>query len=300
MDVKTLRYFLAVAREGSLTAASKTLFLTQPALSRQIRNLEDELGRQLFVRRGHRMELTSDGARLRDRAREIVELVEYTAEEMTRNDDAEVSGIVHIAANETRVVYEVARVADHVHAAHPGITFDLTTGDQDALEGILDKGLADFGVFMQPSDLSGYHTLRIPGRDVWGVVIRADHELAAKETVGPHDIRGLPAILSKQAINDELTLNEFASWLETDRKKIQVIATTDLTRNSLPFVMRGMGILFTIEGLAECSERTGLVFRPLSPPLTSKVDLAWKRHRSLSPAAAAFLAEAERLWQDVA
>lgn len=295
MDVKALRYFLAVANEGNLTAAAKSLYLTQPSLSRQIKELERELGCDLFVRHSHSMELTQQGVFLRERAREIVAMVERTTDAF-RQTEEDISGTVHIAANESRSMYEVARAADYARRRYPGLTFRITTGDE-IVRDQLDKGLADFGVFIQPADLSAYHVVRIPGVDVWGVVMRDDHPLAEKTSVTADDVIDYPAIVSPQASNESYSVNEFTMWFGDRFSRLQVSMTTDLTRNALPFVKRRFGLLYTVEGMAECSPRTGLAFRPLSPGLSSPSDLAWKRHRKLTPAAAAFLSVAEELWQ---
>ena len=294
MDVKALRYFLAVANEGNLTAAAKSLYLTQPSLSRQIKELERELGCDLFVRHSHSMELTQQGVFLRQRAREIVEMVERTTDAF-RQTEEDVTGTVHIAANESRSMYEVARAADYARRKYPGLTFRVSTGDE-IVRDLLDKGLADFGVFIQPADLSAYHAVRILGADVWGVVMRDDHPLAEKESVTADDVIGYPAIVSPQSSNESYSVNEFTMWFGEHLSQLQVSMTTDLTRNALPFVKRRFGLLYTVEGMAECSPQTGLAFRPLSPSLTSPSDLAWKRHRKLTPAAAAFLSVAEELW----
>ncbi|MBE6479407.1 MAG: hypothetical protein E7Z98_02705 [Olsenella sp.] len=156
--------------------------------------------------------------------------------------------------------------------------------------------LADFGVFFQPADLSTYHAVHIPGHNVWGVVMRDDHPLAEKASVTASNVVTYPAIVSPQSSNEDYSVNEFTMWFGEHLSKLQASMTTDLTRNALPFVKRRFGLLYTVEGLAECSPRTGLAFRPLSPSLTSPSDLAWKRHRKLSPAAAAFLSVAEELW----
>ena len=215
MELRVLRYFLAVAREGSITAAANHLHLTQPTLSRQLRDLEDELGQKLFVRKSHRLELTNEGMLLRKRAEEIVSMVDKTEAEFSSMEGS-VSGDVYIGGGETQAIRPVAELIRELRGAYPEIRFHLHSGNAEDVTERLDKGLLDFGILIQPADITKYDYLSLPDRDVWGVVMRRDCPLAAKEAVELDDLRGVPLIFSRQAISEHRSGNDFADWFGGD------------------------------------------------------------------------------------
>ena len=220
MDVRVLRYFLTVAREASFSRAADALYMSQPTLSRQIRDLEEELGTTLFVRTNRNVTLTRDGMRLRRRAQEIVELMDRTREEF-ENLDEDISGDVCIGSGETHAMRALARVAIDVRREHPGVRYHLFSGNADDVTERLDRGLLDFGVVIDPADLHKYDFLRIPGSDSWGLLMPADHPLAAKEAVSPGDLDGVPLLVSRQS----MVAGDLARWLGGDFDRLEIAAT---------------------------------------------------------------------------
>ena len=195
MEIRTLRYFLAVAREGSITRAANFLHLTQPTLSRQMQDLEEELGRPLLIRKSHRVDLTPEGVLLRKRAEEIVSMVDKTEAEFTALEDT-VSGDVYIGSGETRALCPIAKVIRQMRADSPGIRYHLYSGNAQDVTERLDKGLLDFGIVIEPADISKYDALSLPARDVWGVLMRRDSPLARKDRIEKADLLGpAPAVL---------------------------------------------------------------------------------------------------------
>ena len=198
MDVRVLRYFLAVAREESFSRAAKSLYLSQPSISRQIQELEEELGAPLFVRGSRNVTLTREGMRLRRRAQEIVDLVDKTREEFADLED-EISGDVYIGGGETHLMREIARIAIAVREEYPGVRYHLHSGNADDVIERLDKGLLDFGLLIGPAPVQKYEFLQLPGCDVWGLLMRVEHPLAQKETVEAADLAGVPLLISRQS-----------------------------------------------------------------------------------------------------
>ena len=199
MEIRTLRYFLAVAREGSITRAANFLHLTQPTLSRQMQDLEQELGRQLLIRKSHRVDLTPEGVLLRKRAEEIVAMVDKTEAEFIALEDT-VSGDIYIGSGETRALCPIAGLIRQLREECPGIRYHLHSGNAQDVTDRLDKGLLDFGILIQPADIAKYDALSLPARDVWGVLMRRDSPLAQKDRIERADLMGLPLICSRQVI----------------------------------------------------------------------------------------------------
>lgn len=284
MDVRVLRYFLTVAREASFSRAADALYMSQPTLSRQIRDLEEELGTTLFVRTNRNVTLTRDGMRLRRRAQEIVELMDRTREEF-ENLDEDISGDVCIGSGETHAMRALARVAIDVRREHPGVRYHLFSGNADDVTERLDRGLLDFGVVIDPADLHKYDFLRIPGSDSWGLLMPADHPLAAKESVTPGDLDGVPLLVSRQS----MVAGDLARWLSGDFDRLEIAATYNLVFNAAIMVEQGMGCALTLDHLVGSMDVGGLCFRPLAPKVESGLNLVWKKYQVFSPAAEAFL-----------
>ena len=266
MELRVLRYFLAVAREGSVTGAANFLHVTQPTLSRQIKELEEELGTKLFVRHSHSVSLTPDGMRLRKRAEEVVDMIEKTEAEFAVKEES-VEGDVHIGAGETRVMRHVAEVIHELRKDYPNIHIHLYSGNLEDVAERLDKGLLDFGVLIQPADLSKYDYVNLPEKDVWGVVTRKDSPLAARQAITRQDLLGEPLILSRQAIRRTSTKNEFIEWFKDDFEKLDVVATLNLVYNAALLAESGVGHVVTLDGLVNTSEHSHLCFRFLEPRL---------------------------------
>lgn len=280
MEFRVLRYFLAVAREQSISAAAQALHLTQPTLSRQLRELEEELGKQLMVRGSRRIELTEDGMLLRKRAEEIMELVSRTQAELSSPDEA-VTGDVYIGTGETDGVRRLARAARRLRESCPGIRFHIVSGDASDVCERLDKGLLDFGLFVGMTDLKKYDYLTLPYYHRWGLIMRKDDSLAKEESITPDMLPGLPLLCSRQA----LIQNELSGWLGIAFEELNIIGTYNLIYNAAVMVEEGLGYAVCIDKLANTSEESPLCFRPFEPAMKVDMFIAWKKYQIFSAAA---------------
>ena len=239
MEIRVLRYFLAVAREGNIAGAAAFLHLTQPTLSRQIRDLEEELGQTLLVRKSHGVALTAEGVLFRKRAEEILSMVDKTEAEFASMGEV-VSGDIYIGGGETQAVRLIADIAREVRARHPGVRYHLFSGNAEDVTERLDKGLIDFGILIQPADISKYDYLNLPVKDRWGVVMRKDSPLARVEAVRRGDLLGVPLICSRQALLQGRTGNKYGEWFGDDFEKMDVAATFNLVYNACRMVEAGI------------------------------------------------------------
>ncbi|MFY0780537.1 LysR family transcriptional regulator [Peribacillus simplex] len=290
MEFRVLRYFLTVAREGSITAAANVLHVTQPTLSRQIKDLEQELGKKLFIRSSHSIILTDEGMLLRKRAEEIVDMVEKLGVEFSSMEET-ISGDVYIGGGETDAMRQIARVVKNLQLSYPNIRYHLYSGNSDDVNERLDKGLLDFGILIQPADLSKYNYVNIPTKDVWGVVMRKDSPLAFKDTIHAVDLLNVPLICSRQAMKQTLSKNEFADWFGGNFDKLNVVTTYNLAYNAAIMVEEGIGYALTLDKIVNTSSDSNLCFRPLEPRLESGLNIVWKKHQVFSAAAELFLKE---------
>ena len=290
MEIRVLRYFLAVAREGNIAGAASFLHLTQPTLSRQIRDLEETLGQTLLVRKSHGVSLTAEGVLFRKRAEEIVSMVDKTEAEFSAMGNA-VSGDIYIGGGETEAMNLIASVAYAVRARHPGVHYHLFSGNAQDVTERLDKGLLDFGLLIQPADISKYDYLNLPAKDQWGVVMRKDSPLAQKESIRKEDLLGVPLICSRQALMQGRTGNEFGEWFGDNFEKLDVVTTFNLVYNAAIMVEAGIGYALTIDKLANTGENSPLCFRPLTPKLESGLNVVWKKYQVFSTPAQLFLDE---------
>ena len=283
MELRVLQYFLAVAREQNISAAAHSLHLTQPTLSRQLKELEEELGKQLMVRGNRKITLTQEGMLLRKRAEEILELVDRAEREVMRSDDA-VSGDIYIGTGETDGVRQIARAANRLQACYPGIRFHIVSGDAVDVCERLDKGLLDFGVLLGDIDKTKYHYMELPMKDTWGVLMRRDSPLAHRESVSPRDLWDKPLILSRQVDNK----SGLYRWLRREPSELHTAATYNLIYNASLMVDEGMGYAFTLDKLVNTTG-SNLCFRPLKPRLELGMYLVWKKSQIFSRAAELFL-----------
>lgn len=288
MEIRVLRYFLAVAREESIAAAANFLHLTQPTLSRQIHDLEDELGQQLLVRKSHRVVLTPEGMLLRKRAEEILTMVDKTESEF-RSMETTVSGDVYIGSGETQAIRKIAKIIRQLQKDYPEIHYHMHSGNAPDITDRLDNGLLDFGILIQPADIAKYDSLELPAKDVWGVVMRKDSPLAAKECICKEDLRTVPLLCSRQAVLSQRHGNAFAAWFGADFDKLNIVSTYNLIYNAAVMVEEGVGYAVTLDNLANTSAASDLCFRPLSPRLESGLNVVWKKYQVFSPAAEIFL-----------
>ena len=296
MEIRVLRYFLAIAREGSITNAASFLHVTQPTLSRQIRDLEEELGQKLFNRGSHNMTLTAEGMILRKRAEEIISMVDKTEAEFSSMENV-VGGDIYIGGGETDAIKLVARVACELRTTYPGIHYHLYSGNSEDVTERLDKGLLDFGVLIQPADLSRYQSLQLKGKDQWGVLMPKDSPLAAKKAIKKEDLLDLPLICSRQAIRRHINGNEFSHWFGEDFERLNIVSTFNLIYNAALLVEAGAGYAISLDGLTDTSRDSALCFRPLSPRLESRLAIVWKKDQVFSPAAQLFLDRITDLYQ---
>lgn len=285
-----MRYFLTVAREGNITKAADVLHVTQPTLSRQLKDLEQELGKKLFIRSSHSIILTDEGMLLRNRAEEIVNMVDKLEAEF-RSMEETIGGDIYIGGGETEAMKHIARVAKDVQLRYPNIRYHLYSGNEEDITERLDKGLLDFGILIQPADISKYNYLNIPAKDVWGVVMRRDSPLALKESIQAADLLNAPLICSRQAMKQTFSKNEFSDWFGEDFHKLNIVTTYNLAYNAAIMVEEGIGYAITLDKIVNTSTNSNLCFRPLQPRLESGLNIVWKKHHVLSAAAAAFLKE---------
>lgn len=291
MDIKELRYFIAVAECGSISKAAEKLFTTQPNLSRQLMKLEEETGQKLLIRGNKKSELTEAGRLLYKRATEITELMDRTQSEL-RSDGDEVFGTVCIGGGESYAVGLIAKAAKEVSDMFPGIKFDFFSGDTDAVTEKLDKGLIDFGILIEPSNLEKYNSLRLPLTDKWGILMRKDSPLSEKEYITKEDLNGLPLLFSVHSFKK----NNVTAWFCKDLDKLNVVATYNLIYNASLMVEQGMGYAVGLKGIINTSGDSTLCFRPFFPILETHLDVAWKKNGELSKASKIFL---ERLISDL-
>ena len=281
MELRVLKYFLAVAREGNITRAAALLHLTQPTLSRQLMQLEAELGVKLLRRGKYHVSLTDDGMLLRRRAQELVELAEKT-EQAFQRQAGELAGEVAIGTGESDSMTALSLRIAAFRRDHPLVRFSIYSAAADEIQERLEKGLLDLGMLMEPVDIGRYEFIRLPQRDRWGVLVPRDHPLARKAAVTPQDLLGVPLLLSRR----ERVQQELAGWFGDDFERADIAGTYNLILNAANMVRSGVGVAlgFLIDGLSD-----ELCFLPLSPPLETGTVLVWKKDQAFSPAAEEFL-----------
>ena len=281
MELRVLRYFLAVAREENITKAAALLHVTQPTLSRQLMQLEDELGVKLFRRSQYRVVLTDDGMLLRRRAQEIVELADKAEREL-QHLDTDLTGEVAIGCGESVGMTFLSAHIREFRRLHRQVQFRIYSANADDIKERIEKGLLDMGLLTEPVDIGRYAFLRTPQKDRWGVLLPKEHPLAQKSAVTPKDLLGIPILLSSR----ESVRNELAGWFGDEYDKIEVAATFNLILNAANMVKNGVGaaLCFDLDNISDA-----LTFVPLSPKLETGTVLAWKKDQAYSPAAKQFL-----------
>ncbi|MDE7332459.1 MAG: LysR family transcriptional regulator [Lachnospiraceae bacterium] len=284
MEFRVLQYFLAVTREQSISGAAEALHLSQPTLSRQLKDLEDELGKQLFIRGSRRITLTEEGMILRKRAEEVMELVQKAEHEIAAANDV-ISGNVYIGAGETDAVRYIAKTACILQNTYPDIHCHIASGDTiDILEN-LDKGLVDFGLIFGSVDTSKYEYISFPVTDTYGILMRRDSPLAKKKYICPEDLWDKPLICNRNTKDgDALT-----TWLQRNLSEINLVSTYNLLFNASLMVDEGIGYAFALDKIINISGKSNLCFRPLYPPLNAGMSLIWKKYQFFPKAAASFL-----------
>lgn len=287
MELRVLQYFLAVAREQSISAAAESLHLSQPTLSTQLKALEEELGKQLLIRgtKGSRkVLLTEDGMILRKRAEEILELVRMTENEISLSTET-IAGDIYIGTGESDMIRIFAKTAKKLQQTYPDIHYHILSGNAMFVQEYLDRGLVDFGVVYSPVDTNIYNALKIPIPDTWGILMRKDSPLAEKEFIQPQDLWDKPLIISAQKTDAW----PMAQWFQQDVAKLNVVATYNLVFNASLMVEEGLGYAMCFDKLINVSGDSNLCFRPLFPRLEAEASVIWKRYQVFSKAAQKFI-----------
>ncbi len=285
MEIRTLRYFLAVAREENMTRAAEYLHVTQPTLSKQIQSLEDELGKKLFIRHSFRIELTEEGILLRKRAEDLVSMADKIMGEFTALDDV-TGGDIYFGLAESCQIRYLAREIKRFKEIYPGLRYHISSGDTEQVTEKLDKGVLDFAVLAEEPDAAKYHTLSFPEADVWGLVMPSDHPLAKNESILAEDIVGLPLFCSEQGWKRDIP-----RWCGEKMDRLHLEGSFRLSYNASLFVKEGLGFLLTFDRLIDTGPDSGLSFRPLAPKLETKMYLIWRRYQVFTPIAERLLAE---------
>ncbi len=287
MELRVLQYFLAVAREQSISSAAKSLHLSQPTLSTQLKALEAELGKQLLIRgtKGSRkVLLTDEGMILQKRAEEILELVRMTENELSVSDEA-IAGDVYIGAGESDIMRIFARAAKSLQEKYPDIHYHILSGNAAFVQENLNRGLIDFGVVYSPVDTTVYSSMKIPVQDTWGILMRKDSPLAEKEYIQPQDLWDKPLILSSQKTDSW----PMVKWFQQDLAKLHVVATYNLVFNASLMVDEGLGYALCFDKLINVSGNSDLCFRPLFPKMEAEAFIIWKRYQVFSKATQKFM-----------
>lgn len=286
MELRVLRYFLMSAREENITKAAALLHITQPTLSRQLMQLEDELGVKLFSRSNHNIKLTEDGMLLRRRAQELVSLAEKTKEELAGSKE-ELSGEISIGCGETRNMDFLSAQIAAFRQKYPRVRFTIYTANADDIKERIEKGLLDLGLLMEPVDIGKYEFTRMPYREQWAVMVKDDSPLAEKGFATPRDLCDTPLIfVYRQTVKEEI-----ASWFGKYYDNIETAASYNLVRNAVSMVQNGVGaaICFVLD-----DEYKGVKTIPLSPKLDTGAVLAWKKEQPSSAACSEFINEVKK------
>ena len=282
MEIRVLKYFLMVAREENITKAATLLHLTQPTLSRQLMQLEKELGVKLFHRSKHSIILTEDGMLLKRRAQEIVSLSHKTIQELSHKEDV-LSGEIAIGCGETKGMLFLSEQIRKFQHKYPLVQFSIHSAIADDIKERIEKGILDIGLLMEPVDVGKYEFIRMPQKEKWGILVRKDSELAEKESINPWDLTGVPLIMVKR----ELVKNELASWFGDYYEELQIAAVYNLILNAAAMVERGVGVALCFDlGVAFYED---LCFIPLTPTLETGSVLVWKKNQTLGAAASQFM-----------
>lgn len=283
MEIRTLRYFLAVAREENMTRAAEMLHVTQPTLSKALRSLEDELGKKLFTRHSFSIRLTEEGVLLRNRAEDLISMADRIEKEFVALDDI-TGGDLYLGLAESYQISFLAREIHRFKLAYPGLRYHITSGDTEQVAEKLDKGLLDFAVLAEPPDASKYKFLCFPESDLWGLIMPSDTPLAKKKAIHVDDLIGLPLFCSRQSWEKDIP-----RWAGKKMNLLHLEGSFRLSYNASLFAKEHLGYLLTFDRLISTSPDSGLVFRPLTPKLETKLFLIWKRYQTFSPIAERFL-----------
>ena len=283
MEIRTLRYFLAVAREENMTRAAELLHVTQPTLSKQLKNLEEELGKKLFTRHSFSIVLTEEGILLRNRAEDLVSMADKIEQEFLSLDDI-TGGDIYFGLAESYQIRYLAREIREFKKIYPNLRYHITSGDTEQVTEKLDKGLLDFAVICETPDERKYHYILFPEADYFGAALPIDSDLSKKDCITVDDLAGLPLFASEQSWE-----NDIRPWAGEKFPRLHLEGSFRLAYNGSMFAKEGLGILLTLNNLIDTSPESGLVFRPLCPHLEMKMYLIWNKYQSFTPIAERFL-----------
>lgn len=284
MELRELEYFLMIIRCGSLSEASRKLHLSQPALTRSLKQLETELGKQLVIRGSRQIQLTQDGQLLRRRAEEILQLTEKARKEIQISDLA-LEGDIYVCAGETKALHFLTQAYQKLRLQHPGIRLHISSGDARDVLTELKEGLVDFGVMYPPIDEQFISSIRIPFEDEWGLIMRKDHPLSSKAVISSKDLMQVPLIIPRELYETHRT----SRFLNIPEEELQIAATYTLSFNGTLMVTDGVGCLLGLNHIINLTENTVNCFRPLSPSVTQNIHVCWKRYAPMSRPAGALL-----------
>lgn len=279
MEIRVLRYFLEIARANNMSRAAETLHISQPTLSKQMKDLEQELGKKLFRRGSSSVSLTDEGMLLRKRAEDILEMVDKTIHEFSELDNI-TGGEVHIGCAESHQIKYLAQAIKAFKKKYPLFRYHLTSGNTEQVVERLDRGLIDFAVIVEPPNLSRYNYLEVPETNTWGLVLRKDDPLAQKEKICVDDLTNLDLICSTQAMQVDIP-----RWCGEKADMLNLSGTLNLAYNGSVFVKEGLGYMLTFDNLIDIGTNSPLTFRPLNPPLETKMYVIWKKYQVFTPIA---------------
>jgi len=281
MELRVLKYFLEIAKDENLTRAAERLYITQPTLTRQLHQLEEELGKKLYTRTNYKIRLTEEGKLLKERAQEFLELEEKTKADIKGSSD-NISGIIYIGAGETIGIRFVGKVLKKLITQYPKINYRMISADSEGVIEKLDRGLLDFAVFVGKTKIEKYNFLTLPDSDRWGIMLPKNLPLAQKDFVTPEDLLKIPLLTSYQSIKE----NEFEGWLGYPKEKLNIVGFHNLMYNGSVMALEGLGAILTIENIVHEDE---LKFLPLKPELQARLVIAWRKNAIFSKAAEKFL-----------
>ncbi|WP_418418013.1 LysR substrate-binding domain-containing protein [Blautia sp.] len=284
MEIRVLRYFLTVVREESITKAAEVLHITQPTLSRQLAQMEETLGVQLFIRGTRKIALTNEGMLLRRRAEEILELVDKTERELVEQEE-ELEGIVSIGGGDLKAMQLLPEIVERFREKYPKVTFELYTATADHIKDRIDRGLTDIGILLEPINIDKYDFIRLNQKEKWVVSMHPDDPLAKKTYVTADDLIDVPLILPHR-LNVQ---SELANWFGNSYEKLNVVFKSNLPANSSLMVCNRLAYAITVTGSIELWDKEKITYRPLYPELTATSVMAWKRHQPFGKAAEKFI-----------
>lgn len=283
IETRHLYYFLAVAREQNITRAAETLHLTQPTLSKQLMDLESRLGKQLFIRGKRKITLTDEGAFLRNKAQEMLDLMEKTEAAFNEPDTA-IGGDIYLGCGETAAMEHIADIFKEIHTEYPEINFHTYSADADSVLERLDKGLLDIGLLLGPIRQEKYDYINIHKKDTFGLLMTKDSPLAKQELISVEQIKDLPLIFAQQTFSGHQQLD----WFGFDYSSLNVVATYNLIYNATFMVEKGIGYALCLSNLVNTAGRN-LTFRPIVPELSVDLYIVTKKYETFSPAVKLFI-----------